>query len=115
MNLVNEFTTAGQLSRRTFWLRHLIAVPIGLFICISMATVMGPSWDVLPAGVLTLFLISTWGRRLHDRGLTAWLLLIVLVPVIGPLYLIWQCACRKGAVTHSAAGVVGYTTVQSGA
>lgn len=52
--------------------------------------------ELAASAALTLFLVSTWSRRLHDRGYSAWRLLAVLVPVARALYLSFECALRKG-------------------
>ena len=92
MNAWNELTTAGRLGRRGFWLRHLVVVPLCLFACIGADSQVGPAAGLVAAALTTLFLISTWGRRLHDRGRSAWWLLLTAVPVAGALVLIVDCA-----------------------
>jgi uncharacterized membrane protein YhaH (DUF805 family) len=92
MNALGEFLPAGRLGRGGFWLRHLVGLPIAMFVCIAADTLVGPAAGAVAAALATLFLISTWGRRLHDRGRSAWWLLIVAVPVLGALALIVDCA-----------------------
>jgi uncharacterized membrane protein YhaH (DUF805 family) len=119
MNLLAEFLTVGRVSRSGFWMRHLIVLPAGLFVCVSASVLLGGPWDIVPALALTVFLVSTWGRRLHDRGLPAWTLLLTLVPVLGALFLIGQCGFGKtrsqGNRFDSASPRLDYTTVGSGA
>lgn len=102
--MLTEFLTTGRLGRCGFWLRHLLLVPAGLFLCIAVATLLGRPLDLLPAIVLVLALISTWGRRLHDRGRSAWWLLALLVPVLGPLLLFVECGFRRSAVAAARFG-----------
>ena len=92
MSAWNELTTAGRLGRAGFWLRNVVALPICLFLCISADSMIGPSAGLVAAALTTLFLVSTWGRRLHDRGRSAWWLLLTAVPVVGALALIVDCA-----------------------
>ena len=92
MRAWNELTTAGRLGRAGFWLRHVVALPLLLFLCIAADTLVGPAAGVTAAAITTLFLVSTWGRRLHDRGRSAWWLLLAAVPVAGALALIVDCA-----------------------
>jgi len=92
MSTWGEFSTAGRLGRGGFWLRHLVGLPIAMFTCIAADTLVGPALGAVAAALATLFLISTWGRRLHDRGRSAWWLLIAAVPVLGALVLIVDCA-----------------------
>lgn len=95
--MLQEFKTAGRLSRGGFWLRHLTLVPLGLWLAIAVYTTLGDPYDLPVVFALTLALVSTWGRRLHDRGRSAWWLLAALVPVLGALWLIVECALRGAA------------------
>jgi len=92
MNAWNELTTAGRLGRRGFWLRHLTVLPICLFACVAADAQVGAAAGWVAAALTTAFLVSTWGRRLHDRGRSAWWLLLTAVPVLGALALVVDCA-----------------------
>ncbi len=90
-----EFRTSGRVTRQGFWFRHLLALPAALALTIA-AQELASALELAASGALTLFLVSTWSRRLHDRGYSAWRLLAVLVPVAGALYLSFECGMRKG-------------------
>ena len=94
MNPIQELLPIGRLSRRGFWWRHLLALPIALALCVAMRSAFGAPWDLLPAALTTLFLVSVWGRRLHDRARSAWWLAIAAVPLLGALLLLIECALR---------------------
>lgn len=94
MGWMGEFSTAGRLSRWGFWWRHLLLLPLALFLCVSATQLLGEPVDVLPALLTTVFLVSVWGRRLHDRGRSAWWLLVVALPVLGALWLLVECGLR---------------------
>ena len=115
MPILDEFRTSGRMTRQGFWLRHLFALPAALALVIA-AQELASTLELAASAALTLFLVSTWSRRLHDRGYSAWRLLIVLVPVVGALYLSVECAFRKGNAQANRFGApVGeradYTTV----
>lgn len=95
MYILDEFSTTGHITRQGFWLRHLIALPTALALVIA-AQEVAAALELAASAALTLFLVSTWSRRLHDRGYSAWRLLPVLVPVAGVLYLSVESALRKG-------------------
>lgn len=95
--LPQELSTNGRLGRGGFWLRHLVLLPAGLFLCVASSSVFGRPLDLIPAVALVLALISTWGRRLHDRGRSAWWLVAVAIPVVGPLFLSIECGLRRTA------------------
>jgi uncharacterized membrane protein YhaH (DUF805 family) len=106
MRTWSEFVPSGRLGRRAFWARHLIGLPIALFLCIAADTLIGRPAGLLAAALTTLFLVSVWGRRLHDRGRSAWWLLAAAIPVLGALALIVDCALlgtRSTAASYGAA------------
>jgi uncharacterized membrane protein YhaH (DUF805 family) len=94
VNPAQELLPIGRLSRRAFWLRHLIVLPLLLAICIAVRGAFGAPWDLLPAALTLMFLVSVWGRRLHDRGRSAWWLTIAAMPLLGALLLLIDCALR---------------------
>ena len=97
--VLSEFRVHGRLTRSGFWLRHVSIVPIGLWLVIAAAETLGGPYDLPLVVAFVLLLVSTWGRRLHDRGRSAWWLLATLVPVLGPLFLIVECGLRGDYVT----------------
>jgi uncharacterized membrane protein YhaH (DUF805 family) len=115
MTILDELGTRGRIDRLGFWLRHMLVLPVALALTIATQEV-AVALEVAASAALTLFLVSTWARRLHDRGYSAWRLLAVLVPVAGALYLWIECALRKGDAQANPFGpAVGvradYTTV----
>ena len=90
--LVRELLPLGRIGRGGFWLRHLVVLPMALFLCISAEQVVGRPLGLLAAVATTLFLVSVWGRRLHDRGRSALWLLVAALPVLGALFLLVECA-----------------------
>lgn len=92
MQPAREFHVAGRLGRGGFWLRHALGLPIALFLCIAVDSLIGSFAGALVALATTAWLVSVWGRRLHDRGRSAWWLLVAAVPVLGALFLIVECS-----------------------
>lgn len=96
----NYFNFAGRARRKEYWgyclfwtIALLVIGGIGVFIDDTMGNL-----DELPAvtvGLCGLFLLATvlpWlglnVRRLHDIGLTGWLVLLVLIPTFGSLIIL---------------------------
>jgi uncharacterized membrane protein YhaH (DUF805 family) len=94
---LNELLTSGRLGRKGFWIRHLTVVPLGLWTVIAAGQSPGAPYDLPLVLVFVALLISIWGRRLHDRGHSAWWLLGVFVPVIGAVALVAECGFRGTA------------------
>ena len=99
MKLAKELSTTGRLDRSGFWLRHVTFVPLAVWATASASVTPGAPFDLPFALLTTLLLVSTWGRRLHDRGRSAWWLLAVGVPVLGALFLLLECALRGTSPT----------------
>ena len=89
--LVRELLPLGRIGRGGFWLRHLLVLPLALFLCVSAEQIVGRPLGLVAALATTLFLVSTWGRRLHDRGRSAFWLLLAALPVLGALFLAIEC------------------------
>ncbi len=116
MQLGREFLPIGRLGRLGFWTRHLIVLPPLLFLCIASDSILGRPAGLVAAIATTLFLISAWGRRLHDRGRSSAWLLLAIVPVVGAVMLFIECAFLRStpaAERHGSAPGLrsNYTTV----
>lgn len=95
------FSFEGRASRSAFWL--------GLLICLLLASMIGATGSGAdePAGPGGLFaLIATvlfcWiglavsVKRYHDRDKTGWWVLFFFVPIIGPLWTLFQLGFLPG-------------------
>jgi uncharacterized membrane protein YhaH (DUF805 family) len=90
--LSNFFLSHGRISR-SIWLYRLLAVGVS---CAVLATLAG---DAGKAALAALFLWSAGAlsiQRLRDTGRGAWRLLMLAIPVLGPLWLLFFL-CRRGA------------------
>ncbi len=98
MNPSQFFNLGGRLSLVSFWLNT--ATVWFIFYLVSSAVGDNAShvvtWLVNGCALLVLALLCI--RRLHDRNYSGWWLLLALVPVLGALWLVWQCALMRGLV-----------------
>jgi uncharacterized membrane protein YhaH (DUF805 family) len=104
MNSFQFFKAQARLSRGSFWL-HGLAVWVVFYLVSSMmggSGVVGLTWLISGAALLALVLLCV--RRLHDRSYSAWYLLLVFIPVVGALWLLWQCAFRRGLAQSNSWG-----------
>jgi uncharacterized membrane protein YhaH (DUF805 family) len=97
-------TFSGRASRSEYWWWALVAFIVGIIINIITSTGMTttPSGAAIlgPSAVVGIILAVVWGlativpslallaRRLHDVNLSAWLILVILVPFLGGLALL---------------------------
>lgn len=90
------FTRRGRMARATYWYASLL---IGcafyvLYTLLNQFCGLGSTWALYP-----FFFWSVWAtsaKRLHDTGKSGYWLVLALIPVIGPLYLLWQLLGRRG-------------------
>ena len=114
------FSFEGRVNRARFWL-----VALGIFVVEAIAfaamggaallsgdnervfATIGPITGVVMAIVL---LIAAWislamaVKRYHDRGKSAWWLLVLFVPVIGHLWYLIECGFLPGTPGPNAYG-----------
>lgn len=96
MNSFQFFKPQVRLSRGSFWLFGLAVWVVFYLVSntVGVSGVVGLTWLINGAALTALVLFCV--RRLHDRNYSAWYLLLVLIPVLGALWLLWQCAFRRG-------------------
>ncbi|MVM40851.1 FAD-binding protein [Spirosoma sp. HMF3257] len=100
------FTNRGRIPRSTYWL-------VSTFIWSTfyvLHTVLhefvneGATYVLYP--LLLGSLVATANKRLHDTNRSGYWLLTVLIPVLGPLWLIYQLGFRRGDKQPNTFGTV---------
>jgi len=88
------FVFKGRARRKEYWMFTLIALLIGIAtstIDILNGWMLNPNIGLL-SGILSLLIflpnISVSVRRMHDLGYSGWWVLIILLPILGPLLLL---------------------------
>ena len=87
-------TFQGRASRSEYWFFILFGV-IALVVASIVDGILGTGLALYGLVALGLFLpqLAAGVRRLHDVNRSGWWMLIVLVPLLGPiLLLIWTCS-----------------------
>lgn len=114
MNFTEWFVSRGRIPRRTWWLHYtLVFVGLTVLAAIADASMGYPAFAMpeQPSGVydfvggpvsafVTLFTLVPWVSstvtRLHDRGHSAWWLLLMLLPIVGWIVLLVQNGFLRG-------------------
>lgn len=89
-------TFRGRLSRPAFWLAALALWAVFAVLFVFFESAFGRSATLLLYPPLLWLLAVLCVQRLHDRGRPAAWLLVLLIPILGPLWLIVELALRAG-------------------
>lgn len=112
------FSTAGRIRRRDYWIWSIAsflvygAILIGVAVATGTLAYLESEEPSLPLFLTQAALIgpSTWisicitAKRWHDRGRSAWMYLILLVPVVGLIWTIVECGLLSGTTGHNRYG-----------
>ena len=84
----------GRARRKEYWMFVLINSIISVF-CILLDSMLGTVWSIGYGPIyigygLAVFVpgLAVAIRRLHDIGKSGWYYLLVIIPIIGPIWLI---------------------------
>jgi len=93
------FGLRGGVSRRQFWLYGVLAL-IGLamigHMLLGIARVSPRSADLVVNLLLLWPALAISAKRWHDRGKSAWWMLVLLVPVVGWVWSLFENGCLRG-------------------
>jgi FAD/FMN-containing dehydrogenase/uncharacterized membrane protein YhaH (DUF805 family) len=92
------FTTRGRINRLTYWVSSVF-IWSTFYLLFNLL-------DYFVYPLLFWALIATAVKRLHDTNKRGTHLFYALIPVAGPLYLIWLLGLRKGNITPNRFGNV---------
>jgi FAD/FMN-containing dehydrogenase/uncharacterized membrane protein YhaH (DUF805 family) len=100
------FTFNGRLSKGAYWLASLFYWFTFYVLFNALWFGIGPKSTFIIYPLLFWAIMATSVKRLHDTGKSGYWLLVVLVPVIGPLWLIYHLGFRTGNYTSNKYGRV---------
>lgn len=100
------FTTRGRINRMTYWIVSVFIWTSFYVLFSALEFVFSPraTWVIYP--LLFWALLATAIKRLHDSNKTGFWLWLVLIPVLGPLILIFLLGFKRGSVQVNRFGVV---------
>lgn len=108
-NLKDWVSFEGRIPRRTWWMRYVLVI-LGINIGILVLLAIVGAID-FTGGILTLILcipvlpialgmiwaaLAGYAKRLHDRDMSAWWILLIFVPGVGGLALLIICGFLPG-------------------
>lgn len=99
------FTNRGRINRLTYWtISSFIWTSFYILFFLLNKISYSATWVIYP--LLFWALISTATKRLHDTNKSSHWLWIILIPVFGPLILIFLLGFKKGTIVSNRYGNV---------
>ncbi len=93
MDLKHLYTSIdGRIGRQQFWFGVIPLIIVGLIV-----SFINPVAGFIVAIALIYFHVCVQGKRWHDRGKSAWWVLIGFIPIVGPIWVIVECGCLAGS------------------
>jgi uncharacterized membrane protein YhaH (DUF805 family) len=89
----------GRLKRRPFWLYGVLGVLLAQFFATALLGIAGfaaNTADTVATALVAWPSLAITAKRWHDRGRSAWWMLIMLIPVIGLLWTLIECGLLRG-------------------
>lgn len=93
------FSLQGRVGRGAYWRWAVAAMIAGGLAGYALLTIAGVPRDraeTLTTALLLWPSVAVTVKRWHDRDHSGWWVLVNLVPVIGPLWTVYQCGLRRG-------------------
>lgn len=88
--LARYFKGNGRIGRATWLAKLCIAALLATAFGSLVAAVGGERFAVIVAAAFTWSAIAISAQRLHDIDKSAWSLLVAVVPIAGPLWVLFQ-------------------------
>ncbi len=99
------FTYRGRLSRGAY-LTALLFCCAAFYVLSNLLNFAHQGAGYVMYPILFWVLINISAKRLHDQSKSGTYLFLALIPVLGPLYLIWQLWFKKGSYELNKYGIV---------
>lgn len=107
MPLINLFLSVrGRISRGDFWYAALLILSVFTVLSVALEATFGraSTWLLYAPLYWSSFAVSS--KRYHDIGRSGWWLLLLLVPLLGPAWVLWSLGFRKGTQAENRYGAV---------
>src|ERR1700751_2676841 len=99
------FTKRGRINRGTYWTATLFIITAFYILFSGLNYLTGYSSTLILYPFLFWSVIATSSKRLHDRNYSGKWLLLILIPLFGPLTLIYFLFFRRGNKTANKYGI----------
>ncbi|MBO6717865.1 MAG: DUF805 domain-containing protein [Rhizobiaceae bacterium] len=94
----------GRINRAKFWAGVGVLFAVGIvanLIDLMLGVRIGSDQGIGILGLIVAvasiyFALAIYAKRWHDRDKSGWWSLIVLIPIIGPIWLLVECGILEG-------------------
>ncbi len=93
------FSFGGRIGRRAWWLwgvAALLGLSLYATVLLRVAGVAADTADLVVNLLLLWPALAISAKRWHDRGKSAWWMLVLLVPVVGWIWSLVENGCLRG-------------------
>ncbi|HQR35963.1 MAG TPA: DUF805 domain-containing protein [Blastocatellia bacterium] len=87
---------SGRIPRSTFWLAILSLAIVFVVLMVAIESMLGRSASLVLYLPLFWALAAVITKRLKDRGKSPLWFLLVLIPVLGPLWILFETGFLRG-------------------
>ena len=94
----------GRISRFSFWTATVLLWCTFAVLFVFIEAALGRMATLILYLPLIWFQIALAVKRTHDRGRSAWWLLIAVIPILGPLWLLIELGFRVGTAGENQYG-----------
>jgi uncharacterized membrane protein YhaH (DUF805 family) len=107
MPLINLFFSFhGRVSRGDCWYAVLLILSVFTVLSLALESAFGRESTWLLYVPLYWSLLALAIKRYHDIGRSGWWLLLLLLPLVGPAWVLWSLGFRKGIQAENRYGPV---------
>jgi FAD/FMN-containing dehydrogenase/uncharacterized membrane protein YhaH (DUF805 family) len=89
------FTFNGRIAKSTFWLVSIFYW-CTFYVLYNLLSTIDEQATFALYPLLFWIITATCIKRLHDQNISGYWLFAILLPVVGPLWLIWRLGLKKG-------------------
>jgi len=100
------FTLKGRIAKSAFWLASVFYWCTFYILYNLLFSTLGEQATFVLYPLLFWIITATSIKRLHDQNISGYWLFAILIPVFGPLWLIWRLGFKRGDYISNSYGSV---------
>lgn len=86
----------GRINRAPFWAGVVALIVINVVVSIIASVIHVPALSIIVSLVMIYPSWALYAKRWHDRSKSGWWTLILLVPLLGLIYAIYEIGTQPG-------------------